>query len=140
VSVWSEVFLGVIAVATLAMAIAQVGVLIAAGFLARRVARLMDHVERELQPAFGHVNAIGRDASRAVALATAQVERADRLFGDLSKRVDETLAAVQKSIVAPAREGRALFNALRAALDGLRDARRDARARHRAEDEDALFI
>jgi hypothetical protein len=140
VSVWSEMFLGVIAVATLAMAIAQVGVLIAAGFLARRVARLMDHVERELQPAFGHVNAIGRDASRAVALATAQVERADRLFGDLSKRVDETLAAVQKSIVAPAREGRALFNALRAALDGLRDARRDARARHRAEDEDALFI
>ena len=37
-SVWSEVFLGVIAVATLAMAIAQVGVLIAASFLARRVA------------------------------------------------------------------------------------------------------
>ena len=64
-SVWSEVFLGVIAVATLAMAIAQVGVFIAASLLARRVARLMDQVERELKPAFGHVNAIGRDASRA---------------------------------------------------------------------------
>jgi hypothetical protein len=140
VSVWSGVFLGIIAVATLAMAIAQVGVLIAAGLLARRVARLMDQVERELKPAFGHVNAIGRDASRAVAMATAQVERADRLFTDLSERIDETVAAVQKSIIAPAREGRALFNALRAALDALRDARRRARARHRAEDEDALFI
>jgi hypothetical protein len=140
VSVWSGVFLGIIAVATLAMAIAQVGVLIAAGLLARRVARLMDQVERELKPTFGHVNAIGRDASRAVAMATAQVERADRLFTDLSERLEETVAAVQKSIIAPAREGRALFNALRAALHGLRDARRRARARHRAEDEDALFI
>ena len=35
-NVWSEVFLGVIAVATLAMAIAQVGVLIAASILATR--------------------------------------------------------------------------------------------------------
>ena len=139
-SVWSEVFLGVIAVATLAMAIAQLGVLIAAGLLARRVARLMDQVERELKPAFGHVNAIARDASRAVSMATAQVERADRLFSDLSERIDETLATVQKSIIAPAREGRALFNALRAMLEGLREARRSARARHRAEDEDALFI
>jgi hypothetical protein len=140
VSVWPGVFLGVIAVATLAMAIAQLGVLIAAGLLARRVARLMDQVERELKPAFGHVNAIARDASRAVSMATAQVERADRLFSDLSERIDETLATVQKSIVAPAREGRALFNALRAMLEGLRQARRSARARHRAEDEDALFI
>ena len=110
-SVWSEVFLGVIAVATLAMAIAQVGVFITASLLARRVGRLMD-----------------------------QVERADRLFSDLSQKIDETLATVQKSIIAPAREGRALFNALRAVLDGLREARRTARTRHRAEDEDALFI
>ena len=139
-SVWPGVFLGVIAVATLAMAIAQLGVLIAAGLLARRVARLMDQVERELKPAFGHVNAIARDASQAVSMATAQVERADRLFSDLSERIDETLATVQKSIIAPAREGRALFNALRAMLEGLREARRSARARHRAEDEDALFI
>jgi ornithine cyclodeaminase/alanine dehydrogenase-like protein (mu-crystallin family) len=140
VSIWSEVFLGVIAIATLAMAIAQVGVFIAAGLLARRVARLMDQVERELKPTFGHVNAIGRDASRAVSLATAQVERADRLLSDLSKRIDETVATVQQSIIAPAREGRALFNALRAVLEGLREARRTARTRHRAEDEDALFI
>jgi hypothetical protein len=140
VSVWSEVFLGIIAVATLSMAIAQVGVFIAAGLLARRVARLMDRVELELKPAFGHVNAISRDASRAVAVATAQVERADRLLSELSRKIDETLTTVQHSIIAPAREGRALFNALRAALDGVREARRSSRARHRADDEDALFI
>ena len=84
VSVWAEVFLGIIALATLAMAIAQIGVLVAAGRLARRVGRLIDQVELELKPVFGHLNAIGRDASRAAALATAQVERVDRLFTDLT--------------------------------------------------------
>ena len=61
----------------------QIGVLVAAGRLARRVERLLDQFDRELKPLFDHLNAIGRDASRAAALATAQVERADRLFTDL---------------------------------------------------------
>ena len=137
---WSQIFLGVIAVATLTTAIVQVGVLIAAGLLARRVQRMIEKVERELQPAFVQVNAIARDAARAVALATAQVERADRLFADLAQRAEDTVATVQATIAAPAREGKALLHALRAGLDVLRDARRRGRARQRAEDEDALFI
>jgi hypothetical protein len=140
VTTWSQIFLGVIALATLTMAIVQVGVLIAAGLVARRIQRLVDHVERELQPAFAHVNAIGRDAARAVSLATAQIERADRLFTDLAQRVEETVASVQATIVTPAREGMALLKALRAALDVVREARRHSRARHRPDDEDALFI
>ncbi len=139
-SIWSEVFLGVIAVATLTTAIVQMGVLIAAGRLARRVDRLVDQVERELTPAFGHVNAIGRDAARAVALATAQVERVDRLFTDVTTKIEETLSAVQSSIIGPAREGKALWHALRTAMAVVGEARRNARARRRAEDEDALFI
>ena len=47
-SVWSDVFLGVIAVATLAMAIVQIGVLVAASRLVGRVGRLLDQIEREL--------------------------------------------------------------------------------------------
>ena len=137
---WSQIFLGVIALATLTTAIVQVGVLIAAGLVARRIERLVDKVERELQPAFAHVNAIGRDAARAVSLATAQVERADHLFNDLAQKVEETVASVQATIVTPAREGKALLKALRAAFDVVREARRHARARHRADDEDALFI
>ena len=138
-SVWSEVFLGIIALATLAMAVVQIGVLVAAGRAVRRLSRFVDHAERELQPLMGHLNTIGRDAARAASLATAQVERADRVFADLAQRVEDTMATMQATIVAPAREGKALWYALRAALDVLRDARR-ARARHRAEDEDALFI
>jgi hypothetical protein len=134
------VFLGIIAVSTLASTVMQIGLILAAGRLARRLAGLVDQTERELRPTFDHVNAIARDASRAVALATAQVERADALFSDLSKRIEDTLTTVQSSIVAPAREGKALLKAFRAAMDVIREARRRARSRSRSEDEDALFI
>ena len=133
---WAEVFLGVIAVATLAMAIVLVGVLVAAGRLARRVGRILDQLEQELKPLFGHLNAIGRDASRAAALATAQVERVDRVFGDLVQRLDETLEGFQAVVDGPVREGRAILSALAAALQAMR-----GRPRHaRSEEEDALFI
>jgi hypothetical protein len=137
---WPTIFLGIIAVATLVTAILQVAVLIAAGLLTRRVGRLLEKVEQELQPTFGQVNAISRDAARAVALATAQVERVDRLFADLAQRVEETFAAFQDNLAGPARQGKAFMSALKAAFDVVRDARRRARARQRADDDDALFI
>jgi len=138
---WSEVFLGVIAVATLALAIVQVGVFVVAGLAVRRVTRLIATVEEELRPIFGHVNAIARDASRATALATAQVERADKLFADVALRVDQALNDVQASLGRPAREGRALISAFKAAFQAIRDLRQHGRGRQtRSEDEDALFI
>lgn len=138
-SVWGEAFLGVIAAATLAMAVVQIGLIVAAGRLARRVDRLADQLEHELKPIFATLNAIGHDASRAVTLAAAQVERADRAFGELAMRVEQTVTTIQSNIVLPAREGRALFAALRATIAALRDARSRARQR-RGDDEDALFI
>jgi hypothetical protein len=139
VTVWPEVFLGIIAVATLVMAIVQIGVIVAAGRLARRVDRLADQVEHELKPLFVNINAIGRDASRAVALAAAQVDRADKLFADLVLKIEQTVATLQATLIAPAREGRALLAALRAALSAIRQARSGAR-QGRGDDEDALFI
>ena len=137
---WSQIFLGVIAAATLITAIVQVCVLIAATRLTKRAERLAEKVEREIGPTFDHLNQIGRDASRAVALATAQIERADRLFKDLSRRVEETVSALQSTIVGPVRDGMALVSAFRAAMEVIRDARRRARRGHRGDDEDALFI
>jgi enoyl reductase-like protein len=139
VSVWGEVFLGVIAVATLAMALVQVGLIVAAVWLARRVARLADQVENELKPLFANVNTMSHDASRAVALATLQVERADRLFSDVVVRIEQALNALQSGFMAPALEGRALLVALRAVIDAIRHARPRSR-RGRGEDDDALFI
>ena len=135
---WSAVFLGIIAAATVTMAIVQVGVIVVAGRLARRVDRLADQVDRELKPFFEHLNAVGRDASRAASLAAAQVERADRLFGDAAYRIDQTLATIQAAIIAPAREGAAVVSGFRAAIAAIRELRA-ARGR-RSDDEDALFI
>jgi hypothetical protein len=137
----AELFLGVIAIATLIVALVQVGLIIAAGLLARRVTRLADEVEREIRPVFAHINAIGREASRAAALATAQVERVDRLFADVAVRIEQTLDTVQSSMNAPVREGRAILSAMRAALQALRDLRQGARGRQaRGDEDDALFI
>ena len=138
---WRDVFLGVIAVATLLMAIGQIAVLVAAGRMARRVERVVEQFERDIKPLFNHLNAIGRDASRAASLAAAQVERADKLFTEIASRVDYTLNALQASIGGPVREGRALMSAFRAAMQALRELRRNGRARQgRGEDDDALFI
>ena len=138
--VWRDVFLGIIAVATLAIAVAQIAVIVAATAAAKRVGQLADQFEREVKPLFGHLNAIGRDAARAAQLATAQVERADKLFADLSARVDETLNVVQSSVLAPAREGRALITAARAAFQAIRELRQARARQSRGDDEDALFI
>ena len=135
----TDLFLGIIAVATLVSAIVQVGVIVAAGLLVRRINRLANQVEQELKPLFTHLNAIGRDASRAASLAVAQVERVDRLLGDATRKLEQTLSTVQATIVAPAREGLALLSALRAAMEVLRDRRGRARQRG-GEEEDALFI
>ena len=143
-SVWADVFLGIIAVATLAIAIVQIAVLVAAGRLAQRVEHLVTQAERELVPLFRSLNAIGQDAARATALATAQVDRVDRLVGDAVLRLEQTLDTVQHAIAAPAREGAALLAGLRAVVNSIRTnssirANRPGRARH-AEDDDALFI
>jgi hypothetical protein len=140
VNQWATVFLGVIAVATLATAIVQIGVLVAASRLAKRIERLIDVVEQEVRPILGHLNTIGGDASRAASLAAAQVERADRLFALLAARLEETLDTIQNTVTRPAREAAALVAGLRTALNFIRDFKAD-RARRRSKDhEDALFI
>lgn len=136
----AQVFLGVIALAALVIAIVQVGLILTVGRLAARVDRLATQVQTDIKPMLANVTQVSENAARASALAVAQVERADRLFEDVSRRVDETTRIVQSAIIAPAREGRAVVTAVRTAVSAFRELRA-ARARSmRQEDEDALFI
>ncbi|MDR1990930.1 MAG: hypothetical protein LBQ09_11960 [Acidobacteriaceae bacterium] len=133
----AEFLLGIIAVA----AVIQAGALVAAGLLAWRLARLIEKIDRGVQPMFGHIDAIGREATRAAALATRQVERVDRLFADVVSRVEDTMNEVQRAVAEPARQASALMVGFRAALDTLRDlGSRRGRSRGRGDDEDTLFI
>jgi hypothetical protein len=135
----ANTWLAIIAIATLLIALVQISVLVAAGLLARRLGRLASQIERDVKPIFEHLNAIARDAARAAALATAQVERADRLFADLSGRVEHGLNSVQQAVNGPVREGLALWRALRAAVSGIK-VPRPRRKRSGSDEEDALFI
>lgn len=138
---WGTVFLGIIAVATLATAVVQILWVITAGRIIQRLDRLAGQVEHDLAPLLASLNAIGQDAARAASLATAQVERVDRLFGEVAQRLEATLGVIQTAVSAPAREGAALMVGVRATLDALRRsiANRPPRSRS-GDDEDALFI
>jgi hypothetical protein len=136
-----EAFLGVIAVATAVMALVQVSVIIYGWMLARRVARIVADIEREMVSIMQSLNLMARDAARATSLAAVQVERVDRLLADLSLRVEQTAATVQKAIIAPLREGAAVMAGVRAAVALLKDlTRRQGSSGARSEDEEALFI
>ena len=137
---WTPVFLGVIALAVTVMAALQVGMVVYGARLARRVTDLADRVEREASPVLASLQTVGADAARAAALAAAQMERADRLFADVSQRIQETTVVLQESVVAPAREGAAVVAGVRAALAALRDVRSGVRRQRRVDEEDPLFI
>ena len=138
---WSEAFLGVIAAATLIMALIQVGAIVALARAAREAQRALASVQQEVRPLLGRVTALADEAAKTAAIATAQAEKVDRLVTDLTRRVDETSVVVQNAIITPAREGMAIVAALRAGLGALRDFR-DLRTRQgrQAEEEDPLFI
>jgi predicted ATP-dependent serine protease len=135
----AELFLGIIAVATLATAVVQIGVLVAAGLMFRRIQKLMDRIESELKPIVDSVQQIARDASKATTLAVAQVERVDRAMADLTQRLEKVLAVVQTVVSGPLAEGAAWLGGVRAVLNLVRQFR-SARRRSRADEDDALFI
>ncbi len=138
-STWGNVFLGVIAVATLSTAVVQVALLFAATRLVRRLERLTDSFEQEVRPLMGHLDRLGAEAVRTSSLALAQVERVDALFGDVAARAEQTMDTVQGALSIPIREGHALMAGLRAILGAVKDSRQP-RSRGRGDDEDALFI
>ena len=139
---WSVVFLGIIALAVTVMAAVQVGVIVFGARLARRVEQLATQLDREIKPLLANLNVVGQEAARAAELASAQVERVDQLFGDLASRVEQTADTLQSAIIAPAREGMALVQGVKAAIATLRAIRSGTTPAHTArhEEDDALFI
>ncbi|OFW08485.1 MAG: hypothetical protein A3H96_14880 [Acidobacteria bacterium RIFCSPLOWO2_02_FULL_67_36] len=138
---WAEASLGIIALATLVMALIQVGAVIALLRLARQAQQTLASVQQEMRPLVARATAIADDASRTAALAAAQAEKIDRLVTDLSRRVEETAAIVQEAIITPAREGMAIVAAIKAVLSALGGFRSLApRGGRHAEEEDPLFI
>jgi hypothetical protein len=143
----SELFLGVIAAATLVMALIQVGALVAIWRLARMAQQTIADVHRDVRPLIEQATvvatkatAIADEASRTATIATIQAEKIDRLLTDLAVRVDQTADVVQRAIITPAREGLAIVAALKAVLGALRGPHERPRHGRTADEEDPLFI
>ncbi len=136
---WASVFLAIIALATATMAILQVGALIYASRLARRMEQLVTRVEGDLQPLIGRANDVADDAARVASLAAAQVERVDALLTDVTSQVETSVKQLRTAVISPTREGLALVSGLRAAITALRGLEL-RRRRAVAEEDDALFI
>jgi len=142
----AEILLGVIALAVAVMAIVQVGAIVAGLRLARRVEQLATDFETGVKPLLANLTAVTAEASKAAAAAALQVERFDRLVGDLTVRVDQTLTTAQQFVKGPAREGLAIVAGIRAALSAFQALREASRRRTAArsvtmeEEEESLFI
>ena len=139
---WSQVFLGVIAVATALMALMQIGAIVVLARVAGQVQAIVATIQTDIRPLIARANTIAEEASKTATLATAQAQKIDKLVTDLTRRVDETSTVIQQAIMAPAREGMAIVAALKAAFGVLKGfGMRDMRGRHGGvDDEDALFI
>lgn len=136
----TNVWLGIIAVAVLVMAVIQVAAIVFAMSAARRIGQVADRLERNLNPVVSNLQTITSEAARMTTLAAAQVERADRMFADLSRRAEQVMAAVP-TLLGPAGKGFAFLNGIKAALAAIHELRRSSRrgAAH-PDEEDALFI
>ena len=142
----NDFLLGVIAASVAIMALVQVGLIVVAAKAAQRVARLTTQIEQDLRPLVSNLQAMSAEAARATAIAAAQVERADKLFTDMSTRLDQTLTGVQDAVagitqaVTGATRGGAWLAGLRAVMAAMRDLRAPARKSASVDEEDALFI
>jgi hypothetical protein len=144
----SEVYLGIIAVAVAVMAIIQVAAIVFAARAARSVGDAVSQLQEDVRPIVANLQTLSADAARATAAATAQVERAQKTVDALMNRVDtvgarveQTVQMLQNGILAPAREGYAIMQAIRAIFSSSRPSRQAPRTRPvSAEEEDALFI
>ena len=124
----STLLLGMIAFATVVMALVQVGIVWYAVRLAGRINRLIDTVEEELKPTLSRVNSMSDDLARVTVLASEQSERLNKLLGSVSRQIDNIVNLTQASFLSPARQGGVLFIAIRAALAALRSTAESSRS------------
>jgi hypothetical protein len=150
----SQIFLGVIAGATLVMALIQIGAAVMGARFARQAQEALGKaqetlstaqqtitsVQADLKPLVAKANALADEAADTAAMAKAQVAKVDEMVTDVSARVKETSAIVQQAIVTPAREGLAIFAAAKAMFAALREGAPWRGRPSPSEEEDSLFI
>jgi len=139
----TDIYLGLIALGVLVMAGIQVAAMVSVARAARRASELAARIEQDVRPIIVNLQKVSEEAARASAQAAAQVDRLDALVANVAKRVEDTAAAVQQTILQPARDGLALLSGLRSVIASFRQPRERPQAaprREPQEPQDDLFI
>jgi len=144
----NDLYLGLIAAAVVVMAVVQVVVVIATARAARNIGQAVSRLEQDVRPIVANLQTMSTDAARVSASVSTQVERMQKTVDAVldrvdtaSLRVEQTLQTIQDGILAPARQGFGILQAIRAFFSASRAPRRGPRSRPTpTEDEDALFI
>lgn len=136
----SNALLGIIALSVFVMATLQVAAVIIAARAVRRMADAVSRLDADVRPIVSNLQQITSDAARATSLAAAQVERIDRVMGDVSKHVEQTAKAIPL-LIESARDGFTVLGGLKAVVNAFREMRRTKEQKPSSVDEeDALFI
>ena len=126
----TDLYLALIALGVLVMAGIQVAAIVTAARAARRVGEMASRFEQDVRPILANLQKVSDEAARASAQAAAQVDRLDALVANVTRRVEDTVATVQQTILQPARDGLALIGALKNLIAGFREVREPREARN----------
>jgi NAD(P)-dependent dehydrogenase (short-subunit alcohol dehydrogenase family) len=139
----TDLYLALIALGVLVMAGIQVTAIVSVTRAARRAAEMAARFEQDVRPIIVNLQKVSEEAARASAQAAAQVDRLDALVANVARRVEETAATVQQTILQPARDGLALLSGLKNVIASFREPRETPQAPQRKEPQepqDDLFI
>jgi hypothetical protein len=150
----NDLYLGLIAFGVIVMAAIQVMAVVAALRAARRVGEMAARFEQDVRPIMHNLQKVSEEAARASTQAAAQVDRLDALAAGIARRVEDTAATLQHTILQPARDGLALLDGLKTFIAGFREPRASSpgpapqeaqapftgRPAHHAPADDELFI
>jgi hypothetical protein len=135
---WPVVFLGVMAVALVAMAMAQLLIGLAVLRATRKISDATQQLQQEVRPLIDNATKLTQDAARVAALAAVQAERVDQLLASVTIQINETMGVVRSAIEGPARQGAAIIAGFRAVMAAIREWQgQPSRA---TDDEDAMFV
>ena len=112
----TDIFLGLIAASVVVMAAVQVAVVVGAWRAAKQAGEAARRLEQEIKPMMANLQAMSTDLARTSALVTTQVERLDHLTTSVARRVEETTASLQASILTPVKDAFAFLHGLKSVL------------------------
>jgi hypothetical protein len=116
----TNLFLGIVAAASVLEALVMVGVGVAAFIIYRRVTDLVTGLEaRHVAPAMRRVNAILDDVSRVSAQVREETERVDHAIRTTMDRVDDTTERVRSNLRAKTSWVVGAIRGLRVAIEGV---------------------